>query len=45
MQANLEYLYEKYEDSCTIYRGDICDVDFIGNEHTIIATPFFYIVC
>ena len=32
LQANLEYLYNKYEDSCTIYRGDICDVDFIGNN-------------
>jgi hypothetical protein len=29
-QANLEYLFNKYDDRCTIYRGDICDVDFIG---------------
>mmetsp|Transcript_33354 Transcript_33354/g.31823 ORF Transcript_33354/g.31823 Transcript_33354/m.31823 type:complete len:418 (+) Transcript_33354:192-1445(+) len=30
-QANLEYLFNKYDDRCTIYRGDICDVDFIGD--------------
>lgn len=32
-QANLELLYNKYEDKDTlaIYRGDICDVDFIGD--------------
>eukprot|EP00595_Chromulina_sp_UTEXLB2642_P001604 CAMPEP_0196763230 /NCGR_PEP_ID=MMETSP1095-20130614/3668_1 /TAXON_ID=96789 ORGANISM="Chromulina nebulosa, Strain UTEXLB2642" /NCGR_SAMPLE_ID=MMETSP1095 /ASSEMBLY_ACC=CAM_ASM_000446 /LENGTH=420 /DNA_ID=CAMNT_0042115977 /DNA_START=144 /DNA_END=1406 /DNA_ORIENTATION=- len=31
-QANLEYLYNKYgAKSCVIYRGDICDVDFISN--------------
>ena len=32
-QANLEYLYTKYEeiDALAIYRGDICDVDFMGD--------------
>lgn len=32
-QSNLEYLYNKYEalDTLAIYRGDICDVDFIGD--------------
>jgi UDP-glucuronate 4-epimerase len=29
-QANLEYLYEKYSDRCSIHRGDICDADFIS---------------
>eukprot|EP01039_Chlorochromonas_danica_P003714 gene3714-4063_t len=29
--ANLELLKGKYGDRVTIYRGDICDVDFIGN--------------
>ena len=30
-QANLEYLFEKYGQLCTVYRGDICDVDFISD--------------
>ena len=31
-QANLELLYNKYgPNRCIIYRGDICDVDFISD--------------
>ena len=31
-QTNLEYLFRKYgSDRCIIYRGDICDVDFISD--------------
>jgi len=28
-QANLEYLFDKHGELCTVYRGDICDLDFI----------------
>jgi UDP-glucuronate 4-epimerase len=30
-QANLEYLFEKFSSQCTVYRGDICNVDFISD--------------
>lgn len=29
--ANLEHLKQKHGNRCTVYRGDICDVDFIGD--------------
>jgi UDP-glucuronate 4-epimerase len=30
-QANLKYLYDKYAERVKIFRGDICDVDFIAD--------------
>ena len=31
-QANLEYLHKKYgPEKLSIYRGDICDVDFMSD--------------
>lgn len=30
-QANLDYLTTNFGDACTIYKGDICDVDFMAD--------------
>ena len=30
-QANLEYLYNTHGFNVSIYRGDICDVDFVSD--------------
>lgn len=30
-QANLQYLHSKYADNMEVFRGDICDVDFMSD--------------